>query len=118
MRINVRELVGAVAITADDGQKMYNLIYPAMLDGQTVDADFAGVTVVAPPFLNVAFGRLLQDISLDAIHCQLRFPNLTPEGAATLQLVIEHAARYYSDPHVRAAVERALDNYREEAEAR
>lgn len=118
MRVDVRGLIGDLAITVDDGQKVYDLVHPALVAGQNVDLDFAGVTILASPFFNAAIGQLLQDIQPDALNRLLRFPNLTPAGAYTLRRVIENAKRYYGDPQTKAAVEHALEAYREEAEAR
>ncbi len=118
MQVIVRELVGGIAITLEDGQKVYDLIHPALVTDQDVDLDFAGVTIIASPFFNAAIGQLLQDIQPDALNRLLHFFNLTPAGAYTLRRVIENAKRYYADAHVREAVDHALEEYREEAEAR
>ena len=108
MKISVFDLVGENCITLDDGQKVYDLIYPELSGGNTVDLDFKDVKIFASPFLNVAIGRLLKDIKPDDLNRLLKITDMLPTGLAVLKRVIENSKEYYSNPNVRKAVDEIL----------
>src|SRR5262249_9208732 len=68
MRLEVRDLVGELAITLEDGQRVYDRMVPALANGQPVELDFAGVTVFAAPFFNAAVGQLLRDVRAEDVR--------------------------------------------------
>lgn len=115
MDIEVKKIVGGDSgITLQDGQQLYDVIHPALRSGEAVRIDFSGVDIIASPFLNAAIGHLLEDISPDDLNRLLQIDGMPPAGMNTLRHVIANAKRYYSDPTIRQAVDRAI---REEAEA-
>ena len=108
MKVNVHVLIGENGITLEDGQKVYDLIHPALLAGQRIELDFAGVDVFASPFFNAAIGHLLQDIKPEDLNRLLGVSNLVPAGEYVLRRVIENSKQYYSSQDVRNAVDEAL----------
>ncbi len=111
MRYIVHEITGQYAISFDDGQQLFDLIHPLLQSGQTVELDFAGVTVFASAFFNVAIGQLLQDISSETLNEKLIIEHLSPHGDTVLQQVIDNAKLYYSDPAYRQAVDTVREEY-------
>jgi hypothetical protein len=105
---NIHNLVGGICITPDDGEKVYDLIYPELLAGNAVELDFAGVNIIAPPFLNPAIGRLLKDIQPEDLDRLLKVSNLIPLGMRLMEEVIEDSKEYYSDEKIRRAVDEVL----------
>ena len=114
MKYSVRELTGENAITLEDGQKLYDLIYPELKAGHVVDVDFAGVTVFASPFFNAGVGQLLKDIEPKQLNDLLKVANLVPTGLNVLKRVIENAKQYYSDPKHKAAVDAVVRSQSED----
>jgi len=108
MKISIREVVGENCITFDAGQEIYALIHPELLAGHAVELDFSGVRVIVSLFLNAAVGRLLEDVSSDALNRLLKISNLNSTGWATLKQVVTTAREYYTDPKVREAVDKIL----------
>ncbi|MDX1992615.1 MAG: STAS-like domain-containing protein [bacterium] len=108
--IHVIQLVGENCITLDDGQKLYNLIYPKISVKDTVELDFSGVRIFASPFMNAAIGQLLKDISADDLNRYLIVDRtkMTPVGLAVLRRVIENAKAYYSNNEVSQAIDEVL----------
>jgi len=107
----VHEIIGNFAIAFDDGQTLYNLIYPQLKKGDTVELDFENVKIFASAFFNYAIGQLLRDIEPDTLNRQLKFINLTAVGENTLRQVIKNAKRYYTEPQHKKAVDEVLEEY-------
>jgi hypothetical protein len=114
MNIVVRELVGENAVTLDDGEKIYQLIVPALKAQEKNELDFTGVKVFASPFFNSAIGRLLKDFSGEILNHFLSFNNLNPVGAEVLKRVIENSKQFYSKSEVRKAIEQTIDQRAQE----
>lgn len=108
MKLSVRDLVGEYGITLDDGQEVYNLIHPEIVAGHRVEVDFAGVEVVASPFLNAAFGQLLRDTSPEALNRLLKVSNLMPAGVNAFRRVTENAKQYYASKSFRKALDEVM----------
>jgi hypothetical protein len=101
--LQIKELVGENAITLEDGQKVYDLIYPELKNGQKVKLNFEGVRIFASPFMNAAIGQLLRDISAAALNELLIVDrdSITPVGLTVMRRVIENAKEYYAMPEER-----------------
>lgn len=115
--IVLAERIGKYCVTADDGQRVYSLIHPLLSARKPVQLDFAGVQIVASPFLNTAIGQLLRDLDSNTLNTYLKFENLQSGFKPILRRVIENAKRYYSDPAYRAAVESVLAKREEDFDA-
>lgn len=108
MQYKMREVIGEYCITLEDGQKVYELIHPQLIDGLSVELDFTRVKVFASPFFNFGIGQLLEDLQVDELNRLLKFTNLNAVGTSVLQRVIQNAKRYYSDEHFHNAVDEVL----------
>ena len=108
MTVRVEELVGRNCITFEDGQLIYDLIRPELLDSNSVLLDFSGVEVFASPFFNASVGQLLRDVKSETLRNLLEFSNLAPNGDQVLRRVIENAKSYWTDQGIRERVEAAL----------
>ena len=108
IRYNIRNLISAICITLNDGQKVYDLIHAELVVGHPVELDFAGVKIIAAPFLNKAIGQLYQDIQPEDLKRLLRVYNLNSAGMQLLDIVMENSRRYYSDQEYRKAVEAVI----------
>lgn len=108
MRYSIKENIGANGITLQDGQKVYDTIYPELQRKQPVILDFADVRIVASPFLNAAIGQLLRDLSPEDLNQYLKFENLPALTRPVLKRVIDNAKEYYNSEQVRQAVDEAI----------
>ena len=100
---------GEDAITLEDGQLVYDHIYPELAAGRTVELDFAGVTVFASPFFNAALGQLLKYLEREDLNRLLAVTNMSPTGRDVAIQAIENAKRYFSEPNYREAQRHVLD---------
>jgi hypothetical protein len=111
MRHNVYGITGQYAISFDDGQQLFNLIHPNLLEEQTIEINFKEVKIFFSAFFNAAIGQLLQDISVETLNKYLVIIDLPSHGAVVLEQVIENAQLYYSDPAQREAVDTVIEAY-------
>lgn len=112
--IKVYEMVGENCTTLEDGQNIYNAIYPELKAGRDVKLDFSGTRVFASPFFNGAVGQLLKDIPFDELRKILKVANLPDYGQETMSYVIDNAKRYYSDARIPQFVEEILTTQAED----
>lgn len=108
MKLSVYALVGENCLTMEDGQKIYDLIYPELQAGRAVELDFDKAKVFASPFFNFSIGRLLKDIKPEGLNRLFKVTNLVPVGREVLKRVIENSKKYYSDENTRKALDAVL----------
>jgi hypothetical protein len=73
-----------------------------------VQLDFDGVKVFASPFFNGAVGQLLKDLDWNEVDRLLEFINLSDFGRKLVDRVKQNAKQYYTNPTIRAAVDKAI----------
>ena len=115
MKVNIRELVGEVCMTYEDGAKIHDAYRAAFDRGETVELDFTGTRVFVCQFFNAAVGQLLKDHGKDEVLRRLIPRNLPFAGVALMRQSIENAERFYRDPEFRAALDKVLEAQAAEA---
>jgi hypothetical protein len=108
MKLKIVSIIGDTCITAEDGNRVYDIIHPELVKGREVTLDFNGVEIFASPFFNAAIGQLLSDVKIKQLHSHLQFEGLSSHGNHVLNRVIENAQQYYTNPRFRDSVERVL----------
>jgi hypothetical protein len=107
MRMEILPITGENCITIEDGQTVYDKIYPQLKAGQEVELDFTGVKVFASPFFNAAVGQLLKDMDSPELR-RLKMVGIPAFGIETLRKVIENSRQYYSSKKQKQ-IENAVD---------
>lgn len=110
MQLRISDIVGEYAITAEDGELVFEPVHGALVTGDDVELDFEGIAVFASPFFNAAIGRLIEDIPQETLRDRLHLRNLSSDGHDVVRRVIENAKAFYSDPGRRQAIENALEH--------
>ena len=95
------------AITYEDGEKVYAIIFQALTEEKKVILDFQGITLVIPAFLHAAIGELYKDFDSDFLNSHLTFINIEETNKALLDMTMELAQEYFSNLEV---FERAIKN--------
>ena len=95
------------AITYEDGEKVYALIFQALTEEKKVILDFQGITLVIPAFLHAAIGELYKDFDSNFLNSNLTFINIEETNKALLDMTMELAQEYFSNLEV---FERAIKN--------
>lgn len=119
MKIEVCREFGQLCMTIEDGERLHARVHGPLRDGEEVELDFAGVRVVAAPFLNYAIGALHADFPAEVLATRLRLSNLSEVGAQVARRVMENSEKYYGgSPAYRAAAEPIVNMTPEELTAR
>lgn len=105
-RYKIVELVGKTCIASSKGQKVYDLIHPHLVAGDSVELDFSKVETCVSSFLSFAIGQLLADISQEKIDSLLTVSNLNTNGMRSLKRVFRNFNRYYSIPDIHSKVDK------------
>jgi hypothetical protein len=113
MEIKVKDLVGENCITREDGNKIYNLLFPQLSVNRHVTLDFSGTNIFASPFFNAGIGRLLKDFKKEQLDTLLKVNNLNPIGISLLKLVIGNSAQNYQDASYQQTVDEVLKEQEE-----
>ncbi len=113
MKLEIKSFVGERCVTSEDGQRVYDEIYPKLAAGESVCLDFGSVKVFASPFFNFAIGRLLKDLKPEDLNELLKVEGILPDGALVWQRVVKNAKEYYRNPETKKAVD---DILRQQAE--
>ncbi len=79
MEIKLAELIGDRLLALDDGDKLYQKVFPAFIEKTPVKLDFEGVKSVFSPFMKEFFGKLLDHFEKERVMEQLVYQNITPE---------------------------------------
>ena len=106
--LKIFQLIGKNCITMDQGETIYNKIYPILKSDKSISLNFVDVEVFSSPFFNRAIGRLLQDISPDDLNRNLKVTNLTSTGLDVLKKVVENSKKYYQNTAFKNSVDQTL----------
>lgn len=108
MKMEILPITGENCITIEDGQTVYDKIYPQLKAGHDVELDFTGVKVFASPFFNAAVGQLLKDMDSPELK-RLKLIGMPAFAIETLRKVIDNSRQYYSSKKQQKHVESAVD---------
>ncbi len=114
MNIEIKSLVGDSCVTSEDGQHVYNEIYPKLKSGESVCLNFSGVRVFASPFFNFAIGQLLKDLEPEDLNQLLKVEKIKADGLLVWQRVVENAKEYYKNPEAKIAIDEILKQQAED----
>lgn len=89
MRYNIHNLIGENCIASEDGRKVYDLVYTALIAGRFVELDFSGVKFFAPSFFDAFLNCLLINITPQNVGRLLKIFNMITEGIDVLRRSIK-----------------------------
>lgn len=95
---------GALCITPQDGQKVFEAIREVLQAGKHAVISFSGVEDLTTPFLHTAIGQLYGIFSENELKERLSVQDASPPELAMFKRTIERAKEYFRDPkHFEAA---------------
>ena len=90
----VKNIIGSdLAVSSDDGKKVYQAIIEALRREAIVELDFQGITVV----INMAIGKLYQDFNGDFLNHHLKLVNVDDKDKALFKMVVTYAKEYFAN---------------------
>lgn len=110
--INIVNTIGDVyGVEAEDGQKVFDLIFKAFNDKKKVILSFQNIEMLTTAFLNTAVGQLYKDLTEDFIKENLSVSDISESGKVALKRVVDTAKLFYKDPE---ALKRSIDEISED----
>lgn len=86
-----------ILVSAPHGQKVFDLVSSALLEGETVALSFKGRERVITAFLNVVIGQLYAGrIPKETLASNLTYVDLCDGDQEKIDLVVENAKSYFA----------------------
>jgi hypothetical protein len=97
--VRVVDVIGtSLAVSSDDGQKVFDKVAPLLRQGQKVRLSFDKIETVISAFLNAAIGQLYGEFPEDQIRESFGVPkDMSPEDLALLKRVVDNAKLYFKN---------------------
>ncbi|MCA9483695.1 MAG: STAS-like domain-containing protein [Nitrospina sp.] len=97
MRIKLKELCGSKCVALDDGQKVYQQLFPELREKRTVELDFSGVDLVFSPFLMGALGKLLDHFEKETVMQRVSLCHISEEHLRSVNDFLDRADQRASE---------------------
>ncbi len=79
MKIKLADSIGVNCSSIDDGQVLFDKVYPELKERRSVEIDFTGVNSILTPFLRNSIGRMLDFLGKEVVMERLVFCNISQE---------------------------------------
>ena len=79
MKINLVDAVSENCFSIDDGQTLFDLVFPELKERRSVEIDFNGIKSVLTPFLHSSIGKLMESYEKETVMEKLIFCNISQE---------------------------------------
>ena len=99
-KVSIASIVrGGICVSAEDGNRVHDVIRNEIKKGNRVTISFSGVTRMTTAFLNAAVGQLYGEFSETQIRQHLAPPtDAEPWHLNRLKLVVDRAKDFFKDP--------------------
>lgn len=92
-----KEINNSLAVSSDDGNKIFRIIVPMLRNGETLELDFEGIDIMTSAFLNAAIGQLYSEFKSEQLNSLLKLVNVADEDRSLIKKVIERAKEYFAN---------------------
>ena len=94
--IDIETVLGDVnGVSAEEGQRIYDLILKAFFDSKKVILSFDSMEILSDEFLHSAVGQLYQNYSHAEIKENMRIENISLSGKVALKRIVDKAKMIY-----------------------
>lgn len=99
LKLSIFEIVGSsFCVASNDGEKVYERLFPILKKGHGVSLSFRNVTVLTSAFLNAAIGQLYGELTEDQITSLLKVEDIESDDLSLIEMVADNAKLYFKDP--------------------
>lgn len=96
--IKVSDILNSnVAVSTEDGERVYKLIIESFNRHEQVHIDFNDLKLIISTFLNAAIGQLYGSHTTEFVQQHLVVVNMSQDDLGTLKLVTDRAKEYFSN---------------------
>jgi hypothetical protein len=89
-------IASPLAVSSDDGQKVYDAIAPLIRQNQKVRLSFDKIEIMISAFLNAAIGQLYGEFSEDTVRSLFGVQDMSREDLVLLKYVVDNAKLYFA----------------------
>ena len=94
----VQQIIGEdVAVTTDDGDKLFQVINDLLKQQKIIEIDFSGINLMTTAFLNAAIGQLYNENTSEFLNSQIKLSHVSSDDVILFKKVIERAKEYFAD---------------------
>ena len=86
-----------LAVSADEGQKVYDIVVESISNNQAIELDFKGIEILTTAFLNAAIGQLYSQFSSEQLNKFLKIIYLEESDTKLIYKVVKRAKEYFAD---------------------
>lgn len=94
--IQIVKKCGPHCVGIEEGESLFNEIFPILNAGNRVILDFKEVLTITSSFLNASIGKLFGQLKNGTFEDRIRWDNLDENDQQLIQLVIENAKEHFS----------------------
>ena len=113
MKVMIKDIIGISCITAEDGDKVYQMVYKQLKKGDEIILNFRDVKYFNAVFFNAAIGKLLKDFTDLQLKRLLHIKNITDETQSLIELVVKNSTKYYDNPDYQKIVDEVIKHLME-----
>ncbi len=98
--IIIKDVIGSeLAVSTENGAKVFALIDKYLKEGKSVTLDFSGISIMITAFLNAAIGSLYskKEYTGELLNERIKLENVEPEDVTLFKDVIQRAKEYFSN---------------------
>jgi phosphoglycolate phosphatase-like HAD superfamily hydrolase len=96
-KILTKNVIGTLCVSADDGQKLHDLILENIKYDRPVEVSFAGVDTLISAFLNASIGQLYGEFDEETIDKYVQISDMEADDFELLHRVIDNAKVYFQN---------------------
>lgn len=89
-------IASPLAVSSDDGQKLYDVIAPLVRQNKRVRLSFEKIEIMISAFLNAAIGQLYGEFPEDKIRSLFGVQDMSQEDLVLLKHVVDNAKLYFA----------------------
>ena len=96
----IKDIINSeLAVSTENGEKVFNLVDSCLQNSEKVELDFAGVTIMITAFLNAAIGKLYskKEYTPEFLNEFLKLENVEKDDRALFKDVIQRAKEYFAN---------------------
>jgi hypothetical protein len=98
IQIVVQDIINSdTAVSAEDGDLVFNEIDKAFSKNQKVELDFSGIHILITAFLNAAIGQLYSKYRGQELNKKLTLKNVANEDKVQFFEVVKRAKEYFAN---------------------
>src|ERR1051326_7535322 len=96
--VRVFDVIGtSLAVSSDDGQRVYEKIAPLLRQGQGVQLSFDKIETIISAFLNAAIGQLYGEFPEAKVRDLFNVQDMSKEDLVVLKRVVDNAKLYFDN---------------------